>query len=122
MKIGITLNDERGLESEVCSHFGQCTHFLLVDVENGKIKGSTTVPNAAVHGGGGCQAVGEILKYKVTHVIAGGMGMNAQHKFAQAGVPIFGYAGKAGDAVKSLLSSELRGGIDPCKEHGGGCH
>ncbi len=117
MKIGITLNDGKGLDSEVCAHFGQCSHFLIVDTDGEKITASKVVENTAVHGGGGCQAVGEILKYGITHVIAGGMGMGAQNKFAAAGVPIFGYCGKAGDAVKELLVSKL-GGIDPCKDHG----
>ena len=118
MKIGITLNDDQGLKSEVCAHFGQCAYFLIVETDNGKIKNSMVVPNTAIHGGGGCQAVGEILKYKITHVIAGGMGMGAQQKFADAGVPIACYSGKAEDAVKALLSSKLAAGIEPCKDHG----
>lgn len=113
MKIGITLGEGHGLGSEVCARFGQCTHFLLVDVENGQIKGFATVPNTTVHGGAGCQAVEEILRYKVTHMIAGGMGMNAQNKFFAANVPVFGYCGRAEDAVQALLANEL-GGIEPC--------
>ncbi len=123
MKIGITLNDEQGMKSEVCAHFGQCSHFLIVDVENGKVKDSKVVANTAVHGGGGCTAVTEILKYGITHVIAGGMGMGAQNKFAAANVPIFGCSGTAENAVKALIDSSL-GGIDPCAghDHGeGGC-
>ena len=118
MKIGITLNDEQGMKSEVCAHFGQCSHFLIVEAEGGKVTSSKVVPNTAVHGGGGCVAVTEILKYGITHVIAGGMGGGAQQKFANANVPIFGFSGKAEDAVKALLSSTLAGGIEPCKDHG----
>ena len=121
MKIGITLNDDQGLKSEVCAHFGQCSHFLIVEAENGKIKSSKVVPNTAVHGGGGCVAVTEILKYGITHVIAGGMGMGAQQKFAAAEIEIFGFAGKAKDGVAKLLAASLRDGIDPCREHGE-CH
>ncbi|OGR75766.1 MAG: hypothetical protein A2X32_01130 [Elusimicrobia bacterium GWC2_64_44] len=117
MKIGITLNDEQGMKSEVCAHFGQCSHFLIVETDGKQVTGSRVVTNTAVHGGGGCTAVTEILKYGITHVIAGGMGMGAQNKFAAANVPIFGYCGKAEDAVKELLASSL-GGIDPCKDHG----
>ena len=118
MKIGITLNDAQGMKSEVCAHFGQCSHFLIVESDGEKVIGSRVVPNTAVHGGGGCVAVTEILKYGITHVIAGGMGMGAQQKFADANVPIFGFSGKAEEAVKALLSSELAGGIEPCKDHG----
>jgi len=124
MKIGVTLNDAAGLESEVCVHFGQCSHFLLVDAEDGKIKASKVVENKAVHGGGGCQAVSEIMKYGITYVIAGGMGMGAQQRFASAGIPIFSFCGKAKDAVEALLAGKISKGIEPCKEHEkeGECH
>jgi len=118
MKIGITLNDATGLEGDVCAHFGQCSHFLIVEADGGKIKNSKVVENKAQHGGGGCQAVGEIMKYDITHVIAGGMGMGAQQKFADAKVKIFSFQGKAKDAVAELLNSKLAAGIDACKEHG----
>ena len=121
MKIGIVLGDSGGLESEVCSHFGQCSHFLIVEVDGKRVTKSKVVPNGTQHGGGGCQAVGEILKHGVTHVIAGGMGMGAQEKFAAAGVKIFGFSGKAKDGVTKLLAASLQDGIDPCQEHGD-CH
>ena len=91
MKLGITLEDENGIYSNVSMHFGQCKYFLLADIENNKLKGIRIVENTAQHGGGGCVAVDEILKYNITHVIAGGMGMGAQNKFAQANVKVFGY-------------------------------
>ncbi|MDP8261739.1 MAG: NifB/NifX family molybdenum-iron cluster-binding protein [Candidatus Ancaeobacter aquaticus] len=117
MKIGITLDDDKGLESNVSLHFGQCKYFLIVDVENNEIKNATVSANTAVHGGAGCIAVDEILKHDVTHVIAGGMGMGAQNKFAQAGVNIFACSGRAKDAVEALLKDAL-GGIDACQDHG----
>ena len=99
MRLGITLEDEKGLDSNVSLHFGQCGYFLIADIENGKVTNIKVVPNSARHGGGGCVAVDEILKYDISHVIAGGMGMGAQNKFAQAGVQVFGYSGKAKEAI-----------------------
>ena len=119
MRIGVTLEDGLGLESNVSAHFGQCPFFLIVDVEKGKIGKSQVVKNTAEHGGGGCVAVAEILKHNLTHVIAGGMGMNAQNKFAAAGVKVYGFSGKAGDAVQQLLENNI-GGLEGCKEHGNG--
>jgi predicted Fe-Mo cluster-binding NifX family protein len=121
MKIGVVLGGPEGLEGEVSHHFGQCSHFLIADVKDGRVAKTVVVPNGVQHGGGGCQAVGEILKHGVTHVIAGGMGMGAQQKFAHAGVSVFGFSGKAKDGIARLLEQSL-GGIDPCKEHGGDCH
>ena len=117
MRVGVTLEDSGGLESNVSLHFGQCRYFLIADIQGDKITSNKVVPNTAVHGGGGCVAVDEILKHNITHVIAGGMGMGAQNKFAQAGVNVFGCSGKVKDAVDSLIKKNL-GGLDACHEHG----
>ncbi|MFA5500824.1 MAG: NifB/NifX family molybdenum-iron cluster-binding protein, partial [Candidatus Omnitrophota bacterium] len=107
MRLGITLEDQGGLQANVAGHFGQCKYFFLLDIENSKVKNSRIVENTTVHGGGGCVAVDELLKHKVTHVIAGGMGGGAQQKFAQAGVKVFGYSGKAKDAIDDFLRNKI---------------
>jgi len=117
MRVGVTLEDDGGLESNVSLHFGQCKYFLIANIEGNKVVNSNVVPNTAVHGGGGCVAVDEILKHNITHVIAGGMGMGAQNKFAQADVKVFGCSGKVKDAVDALIKNNL-GGLDACHEHG----
>jgi len=125
MRVGVVLEDENGVHGNVCAHFGQCRFFFLADIDQAKKKITSTriVPNTAVHGGGGCIAVDEILKYKVTHVIAGGMGMGAQQKFAQAGVQVFGYSGNVQKALDDFMNNTL-GGLEACKDHGHGdnCH
>ncbi|HRZ87411.1 MAG TPA: NifB/NifX family molybdenum-iron cluster-binding protein [bacterium] len=122
MRIGIPIEEYKGLNTDVSAHFGQCRNFLLVDVADNKIKETRIVPNGAAHGGGGCLAVDELLKHDITDVVAGGMGMNAQHKFGRAGVRIFAYQGKVQDAINELLKGSL-GGLDACSHHGdGGCH
>ncbi|MFC1589873.1 NifB/NifX family molybdenum-iron cluster-binding protein [Candidatus Omnitrophota bacterium] len=120
MRLGITLEDERGLDGNVSLHFGQCRYFLIVDIEENKITNAKVVPNTAQHGGGGCVAVDEILKHNITHVISGGMGMGAQQKFARAGVKISGYSGKVKDAIDGFISNSLDG-LGACREHGE-CH
>jgi predicted Fe-Mo cluster-binding NifX family protein len=119
MKVGVVLEDAQGLAGGVCAHFGQCVNFLIVEVDekNKNILDARVVPNTVPHGGGGCVAVDEILKYGITHVIAGGMGMGAQQKFAAAGVRVFGWSGRVQDAIDALLKNAL-GGLDACKDHG----
>jgi len=125
MKVGVVLEDAKGLDGNVCAHFGQCVNFLIVDIDekNKKILRTNIVPNTAQHGGGGCVAVDVILKQGVTHVVAGGMGGGAQQKFANAGVKIFGFSGRVKDALDNFMKDAL-GGIDACQHHGheGGCH
>ena len=117
MKLGITLEDQSGLQGNVAGHFGQCKYFFLLDIENNEVKNSRIVENKVVHGGGGCVTVDELLQYKVTHVIAGGMGAGAQQKFAQAGVKVFGYSGSVKEAITDFLTHKI-GGLSACKEHG----
>jgi len=117
MKVGVTLENDKGMDGDVCAHFGQCTYFLIADIDEKKKKIAKTqiVPNTAVHGGGGCVAVDEILKYKITHVISGGMGMGAQQKFSAAKVKVFGYSGMVKTALEDFMNNAL-GGLDPCKD------
>ena len=125
MRVGVVLEDDSGVNGNVCAHFGQCKFFFLADIDKDKKKiiSSRIVPNNTVHGGGGCVAVDEILKHKITHVIAGGMGMGAQQKFASAGVKVFGYAGNVQKALDDFMNNTL-GGLNACKDHddSGGCH
>ncbi|HBG61664.1 MAG: hypothetical protein A2Y03_10650 [Omnitrophica WOR_2 bacterium GWF2_38_59] len=120
MRIGVTLEDDKGLKSNISMHFGQCSHFLIAEIENGVIKSSKVVPNNTQHGGGGCVAVDAILEHNITHVIAGGMGMGAQQKFAAANVAVFGFSGLARDAISKMLNDNLTG-LSACKDHGD-CH
>ena len=113
MILGITVNDELGLQGNVSQHFGQCKFFFLAEIENGKLLKSSIVKNNAVHGGGGCLAVSEILQHKVNSVISGGMGMGAQQKFAQAGVNIFAFEGSVKDAVDAFIKNTL-GDLGAC--------
>ena len=123
MKIGVTLNDDAGMESQVCGHFGQCSHFLIVEAEGGQVKSSKVVPNNAPHGGGGCQAVGEIMQYGVTHVVAGGMGGGAVMIFEERGVQVVaGASGDARSAVERFLKGELKSTGEICHEHAMGEH
>ena len=115
MRLGITMDTDEGLKGNVSSHFGQCAYFLIVDVENGKIKGSAVHKNTAVHGGGGCVAVDEMRKYEVTHVISGGMGAGAQAKFANAGIRVFAFSGNSADAVEAFFKEAL-GSLGACKD------
>lgn len=116
MKLGVTIADDKGLESRVSVHFGQCPYFLLVDIEDGKITKITVVKNNVVHGGGGCLAVDEMLKHNVSYVIAGGMGRSAQNKFAAAGIKVYGYDGIAKEAIDDFLKNKI-GELESCKEH-----
>ena len=45
MKVGIALEDENGLYSNVCEHFRKSSHFFILDIDKNKIVSSRIVPN-----------------------------------------------------------------------------
>ncbi len=116
MRIGITLNENNGLESQVSMHFGQCAYFMVAEIEGNKIKSHNIIDNKMAHGGGGCPAVGEMIKHKIDCIISGGMGPGAQMKFEDAGVKVFGFSGKAKDAIEKLIKNELKN-LELCEHH-----
>ncbi len=120
MRIGITMEENTGIEGDVSLHFGQCRYFFIVDIENGEITNTRIESNEHSHGGGGCIAVDGMLKHDITHVISGGMGAGAQQKFARAGVQVSGYRGKVKDAISGHLNNSLSG-LEACEDHDG-CH
>jgi len=105
MKIGIAVEDESAFHANVCEQFGQCEYFFLVDVDIKKkvITATSIVPNTVPVDSDGCMAVDELLKHKVTHVIAGAIGASAQERFSAAGVKVFTYSG----AIKNVLDDFL---------------
>jgi len=115
MRIGVTLEDSKGLEGNISLHFGQCSHYLIVDIEDNKIKSSQVILNDSQHGGGNCAAVDVLRKYNITHVIAGGMGAGAQQKFQMAGIQVFGATGSVKEALNQLLNNLLTD-LDSCKD------
>jgi len=107
MRLGIALEDQKGLQSNVAEHFMRCESFFLLDIENSKIRQSRIVANTASHGRGGSVVADELLKYKVTHVIVGEMGGDAKTKFTQADVKVLDYSGKAKDVIDDFLTNKI---------------
>ncbi len=107
MKIAITTEENLGLDSVVCGHFGHCSKFILVETENGSVKNVQTVENSASDCGGTCTASHEVLKYGVDAVISSSMGEGAQQKLSAANIKVYGFSGKAKNAVASLLAGTL---------------
>jgi predicted Fe-Mo cluster-binding NifX family protein len=107
MKVGISLEDENGLYSNICEYFRESSHFFILDIDKNKIISSRIVPNHVRHNGKECIVVDEILKYRITHLIAGSMGVAAQKRFAQSNVQVFRYSGNVKDAIDNFLKKNV---------------
>jgi len=107
MRVGISLEDENGLYSNVCKYFGKCSHLFILDIDKNKIISSRIVPNHVQHNGKECKVADEVLKYRITHLIAGNIGATAQKMFAQANVRVFRYSGNVKDAIDNFLKKKV---------------
>ena len=88
-RIAIPSIESGGLEGQRSGHFGHCDVFTLVDVENGNVKGVTTIANQE-HVQGGCMVPVNLLSgHKVNALIVGGIGMRPLIGFRQAGIDVY---------------------------------
>lgn len=96
----------------VSPHFGHCSEFTVVTVEDGKIVGSTALPNPEHQPGFLPQY---LFEHGVSCIIAGGMGPRAEELFAAKGIQtVIGASGNVDDVIKSYLSGSLEVGESAC--------
>jgi len=110
MKKRIAIPLENGI---LCSHFGHCEQFAIIDVENNTISGESLV-TAPPHEPGLLPAW--LAEKAVTDVIAGGMGQRAIDLFNGQKINVF-----VGAQLKSpkeltneLLNNSLTAGANYC--------
>jgi predicted Fe-Mo cluster-binding NifX family protein len=107
MKVGISLKDENGLYSNISDYFRESSHFFILDIDKNKIVSSRIVPNHVRHNGKKCIVADEVLKYRITHLIADNMGVAAQKRLAQTNVQVFKYSGNVKDAIDNFLKKNV---------------
>jgi predicted Fe-Mo cluster-binding NifX family protein len=116
MRIAVSSEEDRGLDSRVSHHFGRCPFFTIVDVEDGQVGGVDVVPNPffTAHQPG---MVPQFIHEQGARVmISGGMGRRAIDFFQQ--YEIESCTGASG-TVRETLDRYLDGGMtaaEPCRE------
>ena len=87
MKICVPTNDDRGLESAVCSHFGSAPFLMIVDTEGGVCR---AIPNAHQHDQHGmCVPLAALQGEGIDGMAVGGIGPGALNKLVAAGIQVF---------------------------------
>ncbi|MBC8331285.1 MAG: NifB/NifX family molybdenum-iron cluster-binding protein [Anaerolineae bacterium] len=125
MRIAITSEENNGLESMVCQHFGRSPYFVLVDIEENKIARVETIENpfSQKHNPGDVPAF--VAEFGVNSLVSGGMGKRAIGFFEQYGITVA--TGALGTVAQSL-EKYLQGNFptaEPCSdsvEHGANGH
>lgn len=116
MRIAISAEGDRGLDSVVSPHFGRCPSYVLVDVEGGKAQELRVLDNPyyAQHVPG--QVPAFIRDQEVDVMLTGGMGWRAIALFEEYGIEaVTGAQGTVRRALEGYLGGELRG-VQPCEE------
>jgi ATP-binding protein involved in chromosome partitioning len=90
--------------SKLCSHFGHCEQFALIETENGKIRGKR-MHTPPPHEPGVLPKWLHDLGAQV--IIAGGMGSRAQQLFVESGIKVI--TGAPMDPPESLVNQWLAG-------------
>lgn len=123
MKICIPTEDDRGLDSRLCGHFGSAPFFALVDTDSGEVE---IAPNPGhEHSHGRCQPVERIDPSRTDAVVCHGMGKRAVSSLQRAGVQVLvTSASTIRDAISQASQGELKTlSLDEaCGGRGGGSH
>ena len=123
MRVAISADDDRGLESVVSPHFGRCPYFVLVDLEGREVKEVRTIANPFYGNHRPGQVPGFIHEQGADVMLTGGMGGRAIAFFQQYGIEaVTGAYGTVRTALEQYLGGELQGAA-PCAEsveHGHG--
>ena len=99
---------------EVFQHFGETPSYLLVDIEEGNVKGKT------IHDNGGISHIGliDVLSgLGVDALIVGGLGGGAFVRLQNAGIKVYApYVGSAERALDDYLKGNLVEAFAPTHE------
>ena len=87
MNICVPVNEDKGLQSSVCAHFGSAPFYLIVDMENDQCRAISNKNQHHAHGT--CRPLNAIAGEKVDCVVVGGIGMGALYKLMAAGIQVF---------------------------------
>ena len=87
MRICVPIEEDKGLDSEVCAHFGSASGYLIVDLESGD---SHSVKNMNPHHSHGmCNPMASLDGEDVDAVVVGGIGLGALRKLRAAELDVF---------------------------------
>jgi predicted Fe-Mo cluster-binding NifX family protein len=118
MKIAVATDEDKGLEAVLSQHFGRCPYYVVVDIDEGEIKGVKTVQNPFYGSHGQPGEVPTFIKnLGVQAIIAGGMGPRAIDFFEQFGIQaVTGVSGMVKEVVRAFVDGEIEG-ASACKDH-----
>ena len=110
MKIAMPVDENKGMDSRICEHFGQTPFWAVYDTETKKLE---IKPKTSQHMGGGCLPIDEVMEYKPDMLFVLGMGWNAINRCTNEGIVV-----KTGNF---LTVKEVVNNLDKLKDMTEGC-
>ena len=109
MKIAIS-STGKSIEDEVDARFGRCAYFLIVEIEDKKVRDVKAIENTAKAqmGGAGISAGEIVANEKVDAVVTINLGPRAFSVFEQFGIKVYRGQGKIKEVVQDLIDNKLK--------------
>lgn len=116
MRVAVSADDGKGLDSVVSPHFGRCPYFILVDLNDGEVGQVMAVENPYYSRHQPGQVPQFIRDQGADVMLTGGMGGRAIGFFGQYGIEaVTGASGTVRRSLEQYLGGSLRS-ADPCRE------
>jgi len=111
MRVAVPVNENRGMESEISTHFGRARYFAFVDIEGNDVAGVEVVPVPFEE-----HDPGDLPNFVKEHggdvVLAYGMGGKAMAYFRNLGIEVVtGAYGRLDDVIRAFVDQVLM--VDP---------
>jgi len=123
MQICIPVVEDRGLDSQVCAHFGSAPAFMIVDTES---RNCRVIGNRNEHHAHGmCQPLAALAGETVDGIVVGGIGMGALMKLQTAGITVYrAVHPTVGETLAAFTAGSLQplGQNEVCGGHHGHHH
>jgi len=87
MNICIPVDEDQGLQSPVCAHFGSAPTFMMVDIDSGTCR--AILNKNQHHGHGMCMPLASLQGERIDGIVVGGIGMGALNKLNAASVQVY---------------------------------
>ena len=123
MHICFPINNDHGMDSILCGHFGSAPSFLVVDTDTGATR---ALPNKThQHGHGNCRPLDSFTDEQVDCIVVSGIGQGALARLQASGIKV--YLARH-ETVASALAAFKDGTLqavsaqDVCAHHGHEAH
>ncbi len=108
MRICIPAENNNGLNSDMCAHFGSAPYFIIYDTENKSLDSINNLDDTHEHGQ--CNPLASFINKPIDVMITGGIGARALQKLNAGGVKAFKIESDRtiDDVIKSFESNLLK--------------